>query len=375
MKIAYVLVEDFHPGLQNKIYGQVNEWEKRGHEVVFVAPKTGSTFLSDGTILFEDSVLVDRDHGQLVRRNRFTRLNLLRRQYLFLKEALESVAPEICYGRYPFPYWGVTEAYSAGKPYVFEINSDDVTEYYIKHRTTGIYNQLFRRSVLEKAGGMVFVTNELAMSKSFAWYTGFRLVLGNSVNVSAFPYVEDTGTERPNICFIGSPKQKWHGLEKLGLIAKALPESVLHIVGPKQEQYQSVGGEVFDNMVFHGYLNDLEAKQVVAKMDVGISTLSLYEKDMFEACPLKARQYFSQGVPVIGAYKETDVDEEPFYLQLPNVLNNVAENLSLIRDYVQKVHGDATLRHKTREFARTFLDVEQKEGARLDFLKRVTENG
>ena len=372
MKIAYVLVEEFHPGLQNKIFGQVQEWEACGHEVVFVAPKTGRVFLSHGDLLFEDSVIADRDHGQLVRRNRFTRLNLLRRQYAFLKRALEEVKPDLSYGRYPFPYWGVTDAYSAGQPFVFEINSNDLTEYYLKHRTTGVYNQLFRKAVLKKAAGMVFVTAELAESKAFSWYSGPKLILGNGVNVSAFPYIEETGNEKPNLCFIGSPNQKWHGLGHLDSLATQLHECVIHVVGPDQKEYLDSGGKIHSNMVFHGYLQDIEAKKIVAKMDVGIATLALYEKSMNEACTLKARQYLAQGLPVIGAYTDTDIQDQPFYLELPNCSDNILLGRGAIADFVSRSFRNRALREQARSFAERVLDVGQKEQKRLEFFREIT---
>ncbi|SHI75722.1 Glycosyltransferase involved in cell wall bisynthesis [Malonomonas rubra DSM 5091] len=375
MKIAYVLVEELHPGLQNKIFGQIGEWEVQGHEVVLISHKTGRVFRRNGEKLFADPGLGARDHQQLVRKNRLARLGLFRKQYSFLESALSKVRPDLTYGRYPFPFLGVTRAYSAGAPYVFEINSDDVSEYYIKHRFTGVYNQVFRKAVLSGAAGMVFVTGELAESDSFRWYTGARLVLGNSVCVADFPFVENPENSQPNICFIGTPKQKWHGLDKIGAIAEALPDVQIHVIGPEPEQYRDSGGAVYDNMVFHGYLNDQDAKRVVAKMDVGISTLALHEKNMDEACPLKARQYFAQGLPVIAGYKETDISTAPFFLQLPNSQDNVKDNLNVIKEFIQRVYGDCELRCQAREFAEKVLDVKSKEVVRLDFMRKLVAHG
>ena len=362
-----------HPCLQNKIYGQIKEWEVQGHEVILVAPKTGRIFLRSGETQFEDPEIAARDHDRLAKTSRLTRLTLLKKQYEFLGSSLTRISPDLTYGRYPFPYLGVSKAYSAGTPYVFEINSDDLTEYYIKHRTTGVYNQLFRKAVLNKAAGMVFVTDELAASKSFCWYSGAKLVLGNGVCVKDFPYIENTGNSQPNICFIGTPKQKWHGLDKIGAIAEALPEAVFHVIGPEREQYLEADGQIFGNMVFHCYLNDQDAKQTVAKMDVGISTLALYKKNMNEACPLKARQYFAQGVPVVAAYKETDISEAPFFLQIPNHPTGVLDNIAMIKDFILRVSGDTSVRMQARQFAEQVLDVKVKEAVRLDFLSKLHE--
>jgi hypothetical protein len=40
---------------------------------------------------------------------------------------------------------------------------------------------------------------------------------------------------------------------------------------------------------------------------------------MSEASPLKSREYLALGLPVIGAYEDTDIPpDDPVYLQLPN---------------------------------------------------------
>lgn len=376
MKISYVLGEDLelHPGLKNKIQGQVKSWEKRGHEVTFVAHALGVASNLLGHHLIEDESLMDRERAALRKKNRLYRLSLFGKQYNFLHKALKQLDGNITYGRYTFPFLGLSAGYGAGGPYILEINSDDLKEYFIKSRVTGIYNKLLRKYLLRGASGMVFVTNELAESPSFFGYKGKCKVIANGISTDDFPFVEDTLNNEPNLVFIGSPGQKWAGIEKLGIISKALPHARIHLVGPSKIEYLKCGGEQSNNIVFHGYLSDDDAKSLIAKMDVGISTLSLYEKKMQEACPLKSRQYLAQGVPLIGGYKDTDISEQTFYLQIPNKPDNVISSLDKIISFIEKAFRNRELRCAARSFAEAVLDVNVKEVNRIRFMEDVARS-
>ena len=372
MKIAYTLTENLHPGLKNKIFGQVELWESMGHHVDLVSHRDGMIFNTSGQVLYRDTHLAGRDYQLLKKMNAARRLSLLKEQYRFLASALARLAPDLTYTRYAFPFMGLQKAFANGKPYVIEINSDDRTEYYIKHRSTGIYNHLFRRQFFSNASGLVFVTCDLSRSSSFRKFKASREVIANGIDTRRFPFLEQTGNRYPQLCFVGSPNQRWHGLRQLGQIAVALPEATVHVIGPSWEEYLASGGRPSENMVFHGYLEDTAVKDTVAAMDVGISTLALYETRMNEACPLKARQYFAQGIPTIGCYRDTDIQEGPFYLRLPNTPNNVKEGVGAIRTFVRNVHGNVLLRQKTRRFAECVLDTRIKEKKRTSFFEKIS---
>jgi len=377
MRIAYILTEDIdhHPGLKNKIHSQVSIWKTTGHDILMVSHVSGRATDLDGKVIYRDEIIQARDREGIRNKNNLYRLHQFARQYRFLKKCLKAWKPDVSYGRYGFPYFGVVAAYGAWGPYVIEINSDDLVEYGLKNKVTGIYNRIFRGGLLSKASGLVFVTHELSTSVSFASFSLNKRVIGNGIDIDKFPFVENTGNDKPNLCFIGSQNQKWHGLEKTGLIAEALPECCIHIIGPTLDQYKTLGGPIPFNMVFHGYLDDARAKKTLEGMDVGLSTLSLYEKQMSEACPLKARQYFAQGIPVIGGYRDTDIRDEAFYLELTNTSDNVKSHLPGIREFVFRVFGDQQLRRQVRSFAENNLSVGQKEMQRLSFFEEIVKDG
>ena len=172
--------------------------------------------------------------------------------------------------------------------------------------------------------------------------------------------------KRPSLVFIGSPNQKWHGVDKIIFLSEKLREFDFHIIG--------MDGKNSQNLFFHGYLFSEEAKNFVKKQDIGIGTLSLYENNMNEASPLKTRQYFSHGLPAIYAYDDTDIGgNESFVLKLSNNETNIKKNIENIRNFVLSVHYDNEVRKRARSFAENKLDVSVKESRRLEFFDMICQ--
>ena len=111
-------------------------------------------------------------------------------------------------------------------------------------------------------------------------------------------------------------------------------------------------------------------------MDVGISTLSLYLNNMQEASPLKSRQYLAHGLPIIYAYDDTDITQKyEFCLKLPNTPNNIASNIDKLKAFVYKVFQNKIYRSEARRFAKTHLDTSIKEQKRLEFFRKIGNEG
>lgn len=369
MRIAYLLAEDLsiHPGLKHKIDTQIRYWQAAGHEVFRIQHFDCTVISPDGTKHAYADNSVSR-----AKASKWQQLRRLSIQYEFVVNALKGIKPELTYSRYLFPAKNVVKIKEYAGRFVMEMNSDDRAEYLQKRWLTGLYNAIFRRWVLTEADGLVFVTNELANKPVFSSYTPQRLVIGNGVEVGSFEFSEKLGNAKPQLVFIGSPGQSWHGLDKIGMLAKEFPEFGFHIIGPERTACVRLWKHAPANVVFHGYLANAEAQEVIKNMDVGISTLALHTKDMHEACPLKVRQYLAQGLPVIAASKDPDIqDPQDFYLQLTNDEENVLSNLDEIRTFVTRVSGDSNIRHSARRYAEQFLSAQKKEAERLVFFERV----
>ena len=366
MNILYLCGKDIDSssGVVQKVFEQVGAWKELGEGGAVISLKTLKLYRFDGTFLKSYGGNIQRRHGSgsKIARQLCT-LRTIWQNSFFLERIIKELSPDIIYMRYflwtPFLLRSLKSA-----PYVVEINSDEKMEFFLRSKITGLYNYLTRNFLLSRAAGLVCVTEELAEKfKSFGLPTS---VIGNGIQVKDYPFSLAPHNKRPKLFFIGSPGQNWHGLEKIEFLSKKLHEFEFHIIGVKKE------GRA--NLFYHGYLPFSDAVRIVARADVGISTLSLHYKHMNEACPLKSRQYFAQGLPIIMGYKDVDISQNlPFILKLPNKPSNVEEGLDKIVRFVRRVFNDSEIRSKAREFAIKYLDVEVKEKSRVNFLYKICE--
>jgi hypothetical protein len=186
------------------------------------------------------------------------------------------------------------------------------------------------------------------------------------------PFNSNPNNSSPQLGFIGSPGQSWHGLDKLCILADLLSNCTIHVIGPSEAECISMWGRAPLNVVMHGYLGAKDSSEIMSKMDVGISTLALHRKGMTEACPLKVRQYLAQGLPILAASKDTDIiEEQVFYLRLPNCEKNILPNAQKIIEFVNAAFGNAQMRQAARDFAIKHLDIKSKEEKRLQFFRSI----
>jgi hypothetical protein len=88
---------------------------------------------------------------------------------------------------------------------------------------------------------------------------------------------------------------------------------------------------------------------------------------MQEASPLKTREYLAYGIPVIGGYEDTDLDDAECYLRIGNTEDNVDTEVSRIRRFVQQWRGRALDRSEIE----TKISSRVKELARLAFFEQA----
>lgn len=351
--------------------GAARAWESYGAKVFIVLYSEGNVINSKEISVYESDSKdkLGRYYDRSV--NNFNRFISIRHQYSFLRKALQYIKPDLVYSRYAMPVPGLSHIFSSMSPYIIEINSDDLIEYSLKSKIIGFYNRILRKQFICAAKGLCFISQELKDSSSFDWYQRDQVVISNSIDCASYQFKEETLNDKVNLCFIGSPHQSWHGLDKVAVMAELFPGWLFHVIGPTRDEFIKEAGEPTHNIVFHGYLNGEKAKEIVGQMDVGISTMALHRIQLNEASPLKSRQYLAQGIPFIAAYKDTDMGEEPFVLSLPNCENNVEPYKKTIESFVLSAYKNCTLRWLARAYANDVLDVGVKEQARLEFMKRV----
>ncbi len=356
MKIAVLLHwnEGETSGVFKKVVSQISVWRDQGMNVsLHVISRAHlqdvwQRHLRESTISFH------------FYHNAFTRL----RAWRDAVEAITDQRPDIVYHRYDL-YMPGLKGLSRDFPLVLEINTNDFTEYCLKKGGRCWYNRLTRRLLLRKAGGLVFVTHELAALPPFAQYRKPFTVISNGVALENYPVLPPPKNAEPRLIFLGTAGHHWHGVDKVIRLAQHFPQWHFDLVGIRPEGVDRAPS----NVSFYGPLNHHAYKPLLAQADVAIGTLALYRNSMNEACPLKVREYLACGLPVIIGYRDTDFPEgAPFILGLPNTENNVEKNIATIQNFVYKWKGQRVPRVSI-----SHIDVRVKESQRLAFFHSVLE--
>lgn len=114
---------------------------------------------------------------------------------------------------------------------------------------------------------------------------------------------------------------------------------VFHVVGdgeivPNLKKKVSEAG-IANNVIFYGFKAGEELDEIYRKADIGVSALGFHRLGVFYASPLKSKEYFAKGLPVVGTTVEHDVLESKcnmFYFAIPE--NDTALDIdALIKFY------------------------------------------
>lgn len=367
MKIAYLTHEDISrpSGVTNKMNGQITQWKETGVQTKLFSLKSSKP----------DSPVIDSEILAVCTSKKFSRKYVAMAQSVTqLRKKLALFQPDIIYTRALLYVPNLISTLKRAAPYIVEINSNDVAELKTFSRAGHWYNLLTRDLFFKNAAAFVCVSRELSLIEPFAKYRKPTLVIGNGIDTQKYKHIPSTAPEEGScrFVFIGTPGQSWHGIDKIALLASALPNEHFTIIGlTTQELEKELNYNVPSNLEAIGYLDDQASSEAIASTHIGIGTLSLYAKELEEASALKVRQYLALGLPVILGYKDTDLSShsEPFILELPNTPDNISAHIEEIKRFSISARGiDRTL---IRDFAARVLDTQVKEKKRLDFLQTI----
>lgn len=350
MKIAYFIHIDINQesGILKKVKDQIRAWQAMGHQVKLFALSPSERVWSK-----LDNIPVEVVSGS--RMGRFLKSGKI-------YKLIEDWKPDLVYARFII-YYPFFDNIAKRFPIFFEVNSNDIEEYKLTNSWyLYLYHRMTRGRMIKIAAGLIFVTHELA-NHHFNQHPN-KLVIANGINLLDYPQLTVPNNSQPNLIFLGKPGQVWHGVDKVLWLAKSCPEWHFDLIGPSVSDL----GDIPGNVTAYGHLDRAECEKYISKVDIAIGTLSLYEKGMKEACPLKVREYLAYGIPTIIGYQDTDFPNEvPFLLQLPSRPDNVAANLSGINRFVNEWCGKRVHRDLV-----TGLNVKVKEEKRLNFLQDVS---
>ncbi len=366
MRIAYVTMHwprIAGSGIGMKMMRQIDCWRSAGHQVTCYMHLHD---VQDASKLIPAEYFFYRtaENPLAVPAREITRSQTLKR----LIQKVLADHPDIIYLR-----WSMY-AVPLGKlfhmiPVVVEINTNDLLE----HRLLGVfmnyYNQLTRSISLSGADGFVFTTHELAEDAAYTRFTKRCVVVSNGIDLDAYHSLPAPHTKTPHLAFIGTPDLPWQGVEKLVELARDLSDIHIDIIGCKE-----IPGfaDLPVNLTLHGYLGKTEYKKVLEEAAAAIGTLSLYEKGMQEAAPLKVRECAAYGIPLILPYVDTDLNDLQCseILKIPNTVDNIKRSENKIHDFLYSMVG----KRLKRELLHDLIDVKPKEQKRLEFFQTFLKN-
>lgn len=342
-------------GISKKIRSQVKAWMDAGHTVRYFAltPVTAvwSGFAPAAT------ELIARGGG----------LTRIARSFE-LARRVRAWRPDVIYFRYAYHSPGLPALFR-DIPAIAEINSDDRREYQLTlARSKVLYHRLFRRRILAPIAGFVTVTRELA--ERIPTPGRPTIVIANGIDLARFTPLPPPALSAPiRLVFIGSAGAPWHGLDRLGELARLCPNATIDVVGCTPRDWASVGGTSSPPLAmrFHGHLARSDYEPLLAAATAAIGTMGLYRKQMNEACPLKVREYLAMGLPVIAGYRDTDIGPgADYYLRLPNSAETLEPHRLQLAAFLE--HWRA---RRVPRPAIYHLDTAAKENTRLDFIASV----
>lgn len=331
MRIAYISLHwprTKNSGVGKKIQSQIKAWRALGHETrlfMHTTPYEPRTDLLEADYFFYSS------SGKIA--TEFARIRAM--QHLI--RAVRAFQPDIIYLRYSI-YVYPAHLLMKIAPVVEEINTNDLTQHQELGGAYSLYNRLTRGILLRRVQGLVTVSHELADSSAFARFHKPTCVIANGVDLSAFQQLPAPSNTIPRLAFIGSPGYRWHGVDKLVELAKLVPDVHLDIIG-----YDDLPGlaPLPQNIALHGYLPEAEYRNILSSADAAFSSLALHRVQLEEASPLKSRECLALGLPLIIAYKDTDLHdrESSFLLKIPNKEDNIRTYASAIREFAYAMRG------------------------------------
>lgn len=342
-------------GIYRKVREHVTEWSRQGADVgLFVATDpAGAAYWGEIKETRRVELLPARPLLSVVARER-------------LANALRRWKPDVVYARHGLVYPGFVRTAMAF-PTVIEVNSDDLPEFRLTSSWRYAYGRVSRSVLLRAAAGLVFVTHELERLPSFSSFRKPSIVIGNGIDLAAFPMVPPPNNDRPHILFVGHPRSPWHGLEHLAQMAAAFPDWQFDVVGPNAGEIDTTPA----NMTLHGVKKTDDYLSLTQGADVAVGSLALYRNRMEEASPLKVREYLARGIPSIIGYRDTDFPlPVGFLLQVPNRPGGVTESSAEISAFVERSKGARVPRESVAH-----LDAGTKEAERLSFFDRMSASG
>ncbi len=361
MRIAYISLHwarTLSSGVGKKIHRQIEMWKSLGHEArLFMhSEDTRAPNLLAGEKFFYPTHkgIPQRELGRIrAAKEMFSALKHYQPDIIFLRD-----------GMYVYPIHRLADI----APIVEEINTNDLEQHKELGKGYSFYNRLTRDFLHQTVSGLSYVSKELSESLAFKKFQKPANIIANGIDLTEFTPLKAPNNDIPRIIFIGSPGYTWHGVDKIKILAQNFPDLKIDVVGYKNPLPNK---PLPENLFLHGYLSEKKYLSIFATADLAISSLAMHRVNLTEGSPLKSREYLAYGLPIILAYKDTDLDalNVDFLLKIPNTEDNILTHGKLIHDFAYKMRG----KRVDRGILAPLIDTKVKEEKRLTFFKEILE--
>lgn len=359
MRIAYISLHwsrAASSGVGKKIMRHINAWRAAGHEVelfMHAAKRATDAPLIPGRVFAYD------ERGRL--KGEWKRSAAARQMI----RAVKSYSPDLIYLRYGMYVYPIHRL-SRIAPFIEEMNTNDIHQHARLGRLFSLYNRVTRGWIIERASGLVCMSDEIARDAHNARFQKPTLVIGDSIDLENITPLSAPKNDQPHLAFIGSPDSPWQGVDKLVSFASRFKDVSVHLIG-----YDTVDGysTLPDNLRAHGYLDQKQYVEILAGMDCAIGSLALHRIRLNESSPLKTRECLAYGLPMILPYKDTDLDDLDcdFLLKIPNKEDNIQTHGKAIREFAYRMRGVRADRNALKDR----IDSTRKEELRLKFFEEI----
>jgi hypothetical protein len=251
--------------------------------------------------------------------------------------------------------------------------------YFINILENGIFpifrEYYYRKKIERKNFFKIAVSHEIAKLYSKSYSTKEILVISNAIDTYLFGKRKLFYNPKDviNLFMLVGFKADWHGIERLiKSIQKyeGQQKLIFNFIGVTKTDFQTDFNKENIEINFFDSLSSNELDFQLINFHIGIGTLEAYKKNMFEASPLKVREYFARGFPVIIGYEDTDLMDS---ILINDFVFRVENNSSLI-DFNEVVKWYMALSKienfpsKIQDFAREKLDTSVKMNKLIDVL-------
>jgi hypothetical protein len=250
-------------------------------------------------------------------------------------------------------------------PTVLEVHADDTVETKLMPWSHQILTQSLRRFLLSAAAGVVYVDPQLPASRGFAHVMKPSVTISNGVMLGSAPRYGRT-RERlsgpPRLLLVVGSDQPWQGVDRFLALAALCPDFDFHLVGDV-----STNTPCSTNVHMHGVVTHRALEQLHGAMDVGVGNLALERIDRRRASPLKVREYIRQGLPIILAHNDPDLDFPDESILNLGLTREITPTLAArVGEFVLSVLGKTC----TAAVANA-VNLEAKETARVAFFRQL----